>query len=373
MAKDIYKKLAEHLDELPGGFPPTESGVELKILRKLFTPEEAEIAVHTTLIPEEAKIIAKRAGWPEEEAASVLDRMGRTGLLLFVERPGHPTLFMAAQYVIGIWEYHVNTLDRELVDYMEEYVPTLMDPRAWKKAPQLRTIPVGKSLTPKQAAMPYEEAAVLIDMQKKILVAPCICRREHKIAGRGCDRPEETCLIFGSATDYYLKNKIGRLIEKEEAHRILEEADRAGLVLQPSNSQKILNICLCCGCCCQILLGLKRMPVPAEYISSSYVAVLDEEKCVGCERCVTRCQMEALRMEGDKAVLKLSNCIGCGLCVTTCKPGALTLSRKADPPKVHERYSDTMLEHGRARGKLGGVGLAMTAIKSKLDRLKASK
>ncbi|MBW1770343.1 MAG: 4Fe-4S ferredoxin, partial [Deltaproteobacteria bacterium] len=44
MATDIFKKLAEHLDKLPGGFPSTETGVELRILRRLFTPEEAEFA-----------------------------------------------------------------------------------------------------------------------------------------------------------------------------------------------------------------------------------------------------------------------------------------------------------------------------------------
>ncbi len=50
----IYKKLARHLDNLPGGFPPTDSGVELRILKRLFTEEEAELAIRLTLIPEEA-------------------------------------------------------------------------------------------------------------------------------------------------------------------------------------------------------------------------------------------------------------------------------------------------------------------------------
>ena len=36
--KDVYKRLAEHLDDLPAGFPATDSGVELRILKRLFTP-----------------------------------------------------------------------------------------------------------------------------------------------------------------------------------------------------------------------------------------------------------------------------------------------------------------------------------------------
>ena len=46
MAADIYERLAQHLDNLPGGFPRTESGVEVRILRRLFTPEDAELALH---------------------------------------------------------------------------------------------------------------------------------------------------------------------------------------------------------------------------------------------------------------------------------------------------------------------------------------
>jgi hypothetical protein len=61
MEKDIYQKLSQHLDNLPGGFPPTETGVELRILHRLFTPEEAELALHLTLIPEEPRVIARRA------------------------------------------------------------------------------------------------------------------------------------------------------------------------------------------------------------------------------------------------------------------------------------------------------------------------
>ncbi len=49
MAKNVYEKLARHLDNLPMGFPSTKSGVELSILRNLFTPEEAAFAPHLTL------------------------------------------------------------------------------------------------------------------------------------------------------------------------------------------------------------------------------------------------------------------------------------------------------------------------------------
>jgi len=91
MANELYHKLARHLDELPGGFPPTESGVELRILRRLFNEDEAELALHLTLIPEEPRVIARRAKIKPLEAARRLEDMALKGLLLRVEEiPGTP-------------------------------------------------------------------------------------------------------------------------------------------------------------------------------------------------------------------------------------------------------------------------------------------
>ena len=144
MAQDVYQMLAKHLDNLPGGFPPTKSGVELRILRRLFTPEEAALALHLTIIAEEPRVIARRARITPGEAAKRLEDMARKGLSYREETDGRPMKYMAAQYVVGIWEFKVNDLDVDLIRDMNEYIPTLFD-QAWK-VPQLRTIPVGRSL-----------------------------------------------------------------------------------------------------------------------------------------------------------------------------------------------------------------------------------
>nr|MDO8135251.1 hypothetical protein [Candidatus Njordarchaeum guaymaensis] len=42
---DVYRRLQVHLDEkMHIGFPSTKSGVEIRILKFLFTPKEAQIA-----------------------------------------------------------------------------------------------------------------------------------------------------------------------------------------------------------------------------------------------------------------------------------------------------------------------------------------
>ena len=127
MENPIYQKLAGHLDNLPGGFPPTETGVELRILKKLFHPEEAELALYLTLISEEPRVIARRANISREEAALRLEAMARKGLILREESDRGVLKYMAAQYMVGIWEYQVNDLDPDLIKDMNEYIPFLSD------------------------------------------------------------------------------------------------------------------------------------------------------------------------------------------------------------------------------------------------------
>ncbi len=351
---DVYIKLAKSLDDMPGGFPATENGVELRILRRLFTPDEAELTLHLSVIPEEAAKIAKRLRLPEEDTARRLEDMALKGLIYRRLSEDGPSKYMAWQFVIGIWEYHVNSLDEGLARDMGEYIPRLLDVETWKKVPQLRTIPVGQSIPVEHAVMPYEVAEKIVRSHSRILVAPCICRRERKLVGEGCDRPEESCLVFGSGSDFYLQNGLGRMISQEEALDILAAADRAGLVLQPNNAQRAGNICCCCGCCCGVLRTIKKHPRPADIVSSAFRVSVDRNSCDGCGVCLERCQMEALRLEDDRVCADLGRCIGCGLCVTTCPKGSLTLMRKPpfEQPDVPKTMRQTYLKLARTRGKL---------------------
>jgi ferredoxin len=351
---DVYTRLREHLDRLPAGFPATESGVELRILKRLFTADEADLALNVGMKLEPASAIAARAGLPEAEAAGRLRQMSRKGLIFSIEEPDRPHVYMAAQFVIGIWEYHVNDLDPEFIREMDEYLPTLAQ-AAFTRVPQLRTIPIGTSVAAAMEAMPYEQAEELVRRQTKFLVAPCICRREHRIKGAGCDKLAEACLVFGYGADYYARNGLGRYISLEETLGILKKAEEQGLVLQPSNAQEIVNICCCCGDCCQVLKHLKRLPVPAAAVASPFVAALDQALCVGCETCLARCQMDALTMADALAVLDADRCIGCGLCVTTCPSGALTLQRKpADKlPPVPKNMREALMLRAKARMRPG--------------------
>ena len=115
MAEDVYRKLAEHLDRLPGGFAPSESGAELRVLERLFTPEEAELAVHLSLDKEEARVIAERASLSCAEAEQLLSEMAQKGLILSLEPDDGPALYQTVPWVVGIYEFQVNNLSQGLL------------------------------------------------------------------------------------------------------------------------------------------------------------------------------------------------------------------------------------------------------------------
>ncbi len=354
--EEVYERLADHLNRLPVGYPRTSSGVEIRILKRLFTPEEAQVATFLTLKPESPEEIASRLGVDVSEISNFLENMAKKGLIFRIKK-GKDVKYMAAQFIVGLWEYNVNNLTRELIEDVREYMPYFFKNLVDLKTPQMRVIPVPSAITAEHSLMPYEDVRKLIESEELIAVAPCICRKEHRMTDSGCDRPLESCLIFGLGAQYYIENGLGRAITKEEALKIIEEAEKDGRVLEPSNAQKITALCTCCGCCCQILINLKKLPKPAKVVTSRYVANLDESRCVACGTCVERCQMDAITMGEDHAVLDKDRCIGCGLCVTTCPEEAITLQEKPKeeqkevPPSLRETYTLIFKERMEKMGR----------------------
>ncbi len=351
--ENVYKKLAIHLDNTPSGYPETESGVELRILKQLFTTQEAELALCLVLMPEPVEAIAKKAGKDPSEIEPLLIEMGKKGLIIHINRNEENT-FMFLQFVVGIWEYQVNRLTKELIRDFNEYVPYLIKDQYKNKTQQLRVIPVAKSVNTELNIMDYEQVENIIKSQSKILVAPCICRKEHTIMDKGCDKISEACLIFGGSAYIYESRGIGRTISQGEALDIVKEAEKQGLVAQPSNAKKPMNICLCCECCCQILKNIKNFEAPAKIVSSNFQAFVDPDECTGCFSCRQICPMDAIDTdEGENvAMVNLDRCIGCGLCVTVCEFDAMSLKDKAETEKIEppanlvETYMNIAKEKG---------------------------
>jgi electron transport complex protein RnfB len=352
---DVYRKLARTLDAIPNGYPSTESGVELRLLAKIFTPEEAALASVMRLQREPASEIAARVGMEPKTAHRLLKTMVRKGQIRFGKENGR-LVFGLMPFVVGIYEEQLPWIDRELADLFEQYFQEAQGAFARYAPPMHRVIPVEETIPAGIEIYPYERATQLLDNAKAWGVRDCICRVQQKFVGKGCDRPVENCLVFAPVEGVFDNSETTRAITKDEALRILHEAEDAGLVHSPGNYQDgNYYICNCCTCCCGVLRSVAEFSNPAVIASSDFLAVVDAEACAGCGDCLERCQFGALALPEDVCLVDEVRCVGCGLCATVCPTEALHLERRlaGQIPPPPANFKDWMYKRAEARGLTG--------------------
>lgn len=356
MADEAYLRLRSFLDQFPLGFPRTATGVEIKILKRLFSEEEADITTALTPFPEEASQIALRSGLPEADLKEKLESMSKKGLIFRIRR-GERTLFRAAPFMIGLYEYSVKKVDAELAGLFKEYYETAYQAEmAAGNIPGFKVIPIAHTLQEETVLFPYCTLEEDVRAARVISVAPCICRKEAHLTGKGCSRPAETCLSFGAAAEYYIENGIGRQINAEEALAIIEESDRAGLVHAGVNTKHLSNLCNCCPCCCASMKGITEKGLDKHgYLNALFEAEVDTVQCTGCAACVERCPVGAISVT-EIAFVDTQKCLGCGLCSTSCPAESITMHLK----KKREEPFDTVIDLGIAilqqKGSSGNPG-----------------
>ncbi|MBN2027200.1 MAG: 4Fe-4S binding protein [Actinobacteria bacterium] len=359
MPEEIYTQLREYLDGMPGGFPSTESGVELRILEKLFSPEDARLTMQLRMFPEPPSVIAKRWGMSEEQAAEKLKEMADKGLIIRIHSGKHD-FYQATQYQVGFLEFFVTTIDRELAEMVVEFEKSLGD----NVLQQHRVVPVGAAVDPTSSIASYEKAKEIIKKQKLAAVADCICKKQQALLGRECEKPLETCLSFGIGADHMIRTDKAREISIDEALEIIDRAEKNAMILMPTNAKDIVHMCCCCSCCCALLRMLKAHDRPADYVRSAFQVRKDPESCNACGECIERCQMEAITDSNGTIEIDLARCIGCGLCVSTCQQDALSLIARETAP-IPANYLNMLSELASSRnlgfGKLNPV-MKMTSL-----------
>jgi electron transport complex protein RnfB len=340
MDNEIYEKIRASLDRFPTSFPKTEDGTEIRLLKKLFSPEEAEIAVELPLMQledlETVQTIADRMGKKTDEVEPLLNAMSKRGVV-YVTGPAESRVFALLPFVPGIYECTSDLIDREFAEYLQLVFNAMRDERKKGAIPLGRWIPIGESLDSTESSIhPYNDVIKAIEASSSICVMPCACRVEAKVLGHGCDHPIEVCMALNSFADYLNDIGKGRKLTKDEAISLIKECEDAGLVHQTSFMKEFIMICSCCGCSCNTLKGLisaKRAGATGLVGSlwhSDYRMVVNRDACTGCETCVDRCWIEALSLEEGKVVLDKDWCITCGACVSTCPSEALYLERKPE-------------------------------------------
>lgn len=330
MKEDIFVTLANLLDSLPNAFPRTKSGVELKLLRKIFTKEEAAIAVELNGEFQPIDVIAEYLGFSTKQARTQLIAMAKKGLVWLNKENGE-LFFRLAPFVVGIYEAQLDNMDHEFAHLFEQYL--LEGGREiMKYEPGIHRAIPAVSLAKSEWILPYDDVKEIINRAYAFSVRDCICRVQQGLIGKGCDAPRHNCLML------YLRERPERPgdITKEEALAILDEAEEVSLVHCVANHQVgITYICNCCGCCCGVLRGIVEWGYENSVAHANYYAVIDPDECTNCGTCVDRCQVNAIQEKDGVSVVDGEKCIGCGLCVTGCPENVAKLVRKLDDEIVH--------------------------------------
>ena len=376
----VYRALQRHLNRQPVGFPATRSGSDLRVLKRLFTPDEARLALNLSYKAKSVKDIhedLRETGLALDGLREALEGMARKSSIGQVEREG-VAHFSLIPLVVGMYEGRLYGLTREFQKDFDEYTGS----KAFglellsTKLPQLRTIPVQKSIPVQHHVATYDELSSLIhESNGPFVINPCICRKAADLKGSPCQKTSrvETCMALGDVAKSLIRSGKGREVTREEALEIGRQNEADGLIFQPSNSRKPEFICACCGCCCGMLRLHKALPKPGDFWASNYQASVDGEACTGCETCVETCQVGAVTLEQNLGVAKvdLTRCIGCGHCVASCPSGAMRLvgkEKEVAPPETWEDLQEVIMAH-----KKGVGGKARLAAKLMLQSMGARK
>ncbi|MGD9331929.1 MAG: 4Fe-4S dicluster domain-containing protein [Desulfobacterales bacterium] len=367
MAQRCYRKLQQHLNRMPVGYPRTISGVEIRILKRLFTPREAEIALLMDHRLETVDAIHQRGagnGIGRAQVRSALEAMARKGAVLNVCREGEEH-FALVPFVVGMFEFQCGSLSQEMyrdtVNYLKqgfalEYLSTAL--------PQTRVIPIRRSLANVHAVATYDEIRALVERAGgRVGLAPCICRQGKDLVGQPCDRTDrrEVCLVLRDLFEHGQRYGLAKALSTREALDILARNEKEGLVLQPSNEQEPQFVCSCCQCCCGLLGILNALPAPVDFVASNYRANVDDTCCSGCGVCLKRCPMSAVALAGGTARIDSQRCIGCGACIPTCAQHALALVHK--PESISPPLTTDALYAAIGARKEGVLGKVKTGLR----------
>jgi electron transport complex protein RnfB len=350
---DVYKRLAERLDELPHGYPATESGVELKILEHIFTPEEAEMTLQMRPMPETVEAVAERVGKSVPEMEAILGNMVERGQIGSFKMFGQ-RMYMLFPFIVGIYEFQNKRMNKELADLFEEYAPELIKTVGSFSPAVARVVPVSKEVKQDLHVHRYEDIRLMIEEAKSFQLMECICRKERALEGRRCNHALERCLGMSNEENAFDRFPRGRIISKEEALQVLAAAEEEGLVHCTYNVQDgQAFVCNCCSCCCGILRGVKEFSAPYILAKSHFVSAIDQDSCSACGVCANeRCPMDAIVEDDGSYKVLAERCIGCGACVSSCPTESITLERKPEsehdtpPANLMQWYMDRAANRG---------------------------
>lgn len=372
---EIYRSLHRKIDNLTVRAPWNETFYN--ILKKLYTPEEADVVVKMPYILSTVNRISRITGVEKNRLQSILDKLSNKGLLmdLYNENDGQ-YYFMPSPVLIGLFEFTMmrtgkSDEGKEYAKLFQDYLATFY-PANFSQGEQisiLRVIPIEETVKPEDhiAFMDYEKASSLIDNTNRFALGICSCRSEKFHNGeKECDAPLDNCSTFGIGADYLIRHNLGREVSRSEMIDNFARSRELGLVFSADNTKRNpMVVCQCCKCCCNYLAGANKFGVTNSVVTSNFIAWIDESKCTGCGKCVKLCPVNAISLVAandpvkknkKKAKVDQEICVGCGVCAFKCSSKAMTMINRGvrviHPETTFERIILLSLERGNLQNQL---------------------
>lgn len=346
-----YEKLLRKIAEHPMG-APAHSAIRT-ILKELFAPEEARVALSMNLKALEVPEIATRAGLTIDEAVSVLERMADKGIIYCIKKEGR-VRYALMPPMPGFFEFSLvkgedTPKNRALGKLWDEYFTGALGDAIHKgKIPVSRVVPVNRNVSYGMEIFPYEQAVEIIKGARKIALGQCSCR----FSVRKCNAPLDVCLLLDNWGDFLIDRGLANPIGVGKAVDVLKRAEEAGLVhTTPNHKMPVPYICNCCSCCCFMLRGVTELGYKS-LASSRFMASVDLDRCIGCDECINICPFKAIQIgDEDLACISPESCYGCGLCASRCPEDAISMIQRENVSEPYKRGVDLMAALARDRGK----------------------
>lgn len=334
----------------------------IHLVQHMYTEEEASLAQHVrSPLGISAGEIARKEHQSLASVSEVLDHLiADKGILLSIGHGIHKR-YCLVPLVPGAFEMslvhislkHVNGWHKRFAELFEALFETgFISAYTSRPLSAVRYLPVGKSITASQMALPSDFLEEVFDRHKVFGVGLCQCRSARSMAGDSCGKPLETCVSFGNLAEMLISNGRLRRIERREAIAIKREAEDNGLpTFLLEVDLGLVNSgtsCSCCGDCCYALRTVNEFNRPGIIAPPHFQPEFQAEKCCCCGQCARVCPMGAITLSSQTQTPSFDRerCIGCGLCAVKCG-STRALQMKALPGyhKPPRLFTSTLLHN----------------------------
>jgi Pyruvate/2-oxoacid:ferredoxin oxidoreductase delta subunit len=361
--KDLILQLVERLHQYPVGAPKAPEIFE--ILKILYTEEEALIGSKFPMTEATLEEISKSVAMESARVKELLESMMDKALIIDFEVDGK-TYYMLTPTVVGFFEFNFMRVNKKLpqkrlAELMHKYIHAqLGDDFFGSKTQFMRSVAADKSLSKVTSQIAtHEQVKDIVRNAGYGSLAMCYCRHTAHHLGTPCEAPlENICIGLGYAAQFLVRRGFAREASTVELLDAIDLAESKGLVHIVDNVRDNPTfICNCCGCCCEVLTGLRERKIARGVRPSDFISHIQEDKCAICGSCAKACPIASIdfingKKEDRSVAIDLERCIGCGVCVSACKKEAMELIPRQKPEYLPKNNGIKLFKIAYEKGRL---------------------